>query len=127
MRLDDGKFGKFSVRLDFGTSYTLRKRVRGDPGLPITTNRRRVVFNRRLSGVCRPIRVEPSRGERRHQRKLASAGYSFTMTCSGQSTLLKLSPDGGSGKRGGVDVDKELCWIGANGGYYRRQNAADAS
>ncbi len=53
MRLDDGKFGKFSVRLDFGTSLHFRKRVRGDPGLPITTNRRRVVFNRHLSGECR--------------------------------------------------------------------------
>jgi hypothetical protein len=31
----------------------LCKRVRGDPGLPITTNRRRVVFNRHLSGECR--------------------------------------------------------------------------
>ncbi len=41
-------FGSTSER-----PYTLRKRVRGDPGLPITTNRRRVVFNRHLSGECR--------------------------------------------------------------------------
>ena len=51
MRLDDGKFGKFSVRLDLERPYTLRKRVRGDPGLPGTPNGRRLIFNRRPSAA----------------------------------------------------------------------------
>jgi hypothetical protein len=39
------------------------------------------------------------------------AGYSFAMTSSGQATLLKLSPDGGSGKRGGVDGSARMSDI----------------
>ena len=58
-RLDNGKFGEFSVRLDFGTSLRF---VRSDPDVPITTNRRRVVFNRCLSGECR-IKSSPPLAE----------------------------------------------------------------
>jgi hypothetical protein len=49
------------------------------------------------------------------------------MTSSDQSTLLELSPDGASGKLGGVDVDIETRWVGANGTYGLRRHAADAS
>jgi hypothetical protein len=47
MRLNDGKFGSFSVRLDLRTSHTFRKRIRGDRGLPITENRCTLIFSRR--------------------------------------------------------------------------------
>src|ERR1700736_2882519 len=53
VRLDDGNSANSAFVSTSERPYTLRKRVRGDPGLPITTNRRRVVFNRHLSGECR--------------------------------------------------------------------------
>jgi len=53
VRLDDGKFGKFSVRLDFGTSLHSSQTCPRRSGLANNTNRRTVVFNRHLSGECR--------------------------------------------------------------------------
>ena len=50
-------FGSTSER-----PFTLRKRVRGDPNLPITTKRRRFVFDRVLSGECRSRGPFPGEG-----------------------------------------------------------------
>jgi hypothetical protein len=44
--------GNSAFRSTSERRYALRQRVCGDPGLSITTKRRRFIFNRRLSGEC---------------------------------------------------------------------------
>jgi hypothetical protein len=79
-------FGSTSER-----PYALRKRVCSYPGLPITMNRRRVVFNRHLSGECRLMLL--GRTEEPKMKRLFWAACTLIMCTSVSKDIATYNSD----------------------------------